>query len=153
MNALKHNTKFRILLTAGLLILLSSLSQAGQFEDFGDYQVHYSIFPSSFLTPDIAKQYELVRSKSVGIVNVSILHKADDGTFKPVNGQVEGKVINDIQQNRFLAFRRIDEGDAVYFIAQFQYINGELLTFELKANAPGARQGMPVRVAQSLVND
>ncbi|MGP4842864.1 DUF4426 domain-containing protein [Marinobacter sp. 1Y8] len=147
------HAKFWMLLTGALLMLTTSMARAGQFEDFGDYQVHYSIFPSSFLTPDIASQYELVRSKSIGIVNVSILRKAEDGTFKPVNGQVEGKVINDIQQNRFLAFRRIDEGDAVYFIAQFQYINGELLTFELKANAPGASQGMPVRVAQSLVND
>lgn len=153
MKSLNQHTKSWIALAGILLMLATGVTRAGQFEDFGDYQVHYNVFPSSFLTPEIAKQYELVRSKSIGIVNVSILRKTEDGTFKPVNGQVEGKVINDIQQNRFLAFRRIDEGDAVYFIAQFQYIDGELLTFEIKANAPGAKQGMPIRVAQSLVND
>lgn len=140
-------------LLAVCALLIGAQAHAGQFEAFGDYQVHYSIFPSSFLTPEIAAQYNIVRSKSVGVVNVSILQKTENGGLKPVSGQVEGQVMNDIRQSRFLGFRRISEGDAVYYIAEFQFSDGELLTFQLEANAPGAKSTMPVRVAQTLVND
>ncbi|TBW52243.1 DUF4426 domain-containing protein [Marinobacter halodurans] len=135
------------------LLLGSGTAHAGQFEQFGDYQVHYSIFPSSFLTAEVASRYGIARSKTVGIVNVSILRQGEQGRLEPVSGQVEGQVVNDVQQRRVLGFRRISEGNAVYYIAEFPFSEGELLTFELQANAPGAPGNMPVRVAQTLMND
>ena len=139
-------------LLAACTLLASAQAHAGQYKQFGDYQVHYSIFPSSFLTPEVASQYNIVRSKSIGIVNVSILEETETG-LKPVSGQVQGQVMNDIRQSRFLGFRRISEGESVYYIAEFQFSEGELLTFQLEANVPGANDPMPVRVAQTLVND
>ncbi|WP_111498082.1 DUF4426 domain-containing protein [Marinobacter bohaiensis] len=152
---MKTGIVFRLPLLAALAMLLSLAApvQAAQFVQFGDYQVHYSVFPSSLLTPEVAAQYNIVRSKSIGVVNVSILKEGDHGRLKPVSGQVEGQVVNDIQQQRILGFRRINEGNAIYYIAEFQFIDGELLTFELEANAPGAPDTMPVRVAQTLLND
>lgn len=141
-----------LLFVAGLTLFNGS-ARAGQFEQFGDYQVHYSIFPSSFLTSAVASQYEIVRSKSIGIVNVSILKQGQDGRLEPVSGQVQGQVVNDIQQRRSLGFRRISEGKAVYYIAEFPFSEGELLTFELEASVPGAPNSMPLRVAQTLLND
>ncbi|ROT94740.1 DUF4426 domain-containing protein [Marinobacter sp. R17] len=142
-----------VLALCAALLLGSGAARAGQFEQFGDYQVHYSIFPSSFLSAEVASRYDIVRSQSIGIVNVSILRLGEQGRLEPVSGQVEGQVVNDIQQRRILGFRRISEGDAVYYIAQFPFSEGELLTFELQANAPGAPGNMPVRVAQTLMND
>lgn len=139
-------------LLAACALLVGAQAQAGQYQQFGDYQVHYSIFPSSFLTPEIATQYSIVRSQSIGIVNVSILKETESG-LEPVSGQVQGQVMNDIRQSRFLGFRRVSEGEAVYYIAEFQFSDGELLTFQLEANVPGANDPMPVRVAQTLVND
>lgn len=140
------------LLLAGCVLLVATQAHAGQYQQFGDYQVHYSIFPSSFLTPEIASQYNIVRSQSIGVVNVSILKQTEAG-LEPVSGQVQGQVMNDIRQSRFLGFRRISEGKAVYYIAEFQFSDGELLTFQLEANVPGAGDPMPVRIAQTLVND
>ncbi|WP_148861512.1 DUF4426 domain-containing protein [Marinobacter fonticola] len=140
-------------LLAACALLAGAQAHAGQYKKFGDYQVHYSIFPSSFLTPEVAAQYGIVRSKSIGIVNVSILEKTEQGGLQPVSGQVEGQVMNDIRQSRFLGFRRISEGKATYYIAEFQFSDGELLTFQLEANVPGTRDPMPIRVAQTLVND
>ncbi|HEA53248.1 hypothetical protein LCGC14_2210890 [marine sediment metagenome] len=141
------------LATVALFAVFFSLPAHADSENFGDYQVRWSVLPSTFLTPEVAKANNLQRSKSIGIVNIAIMQKNENGVIKPVTGQVEGKVSNDIQQVRFLAFRRITEGDSVYFIAQYQYSSAELLTFNITARPSGQRQDMPVRFAHTLFND
>src|SRR5690554_8230252 len=140
------------LLTLTLGLLLLAQAQAGQ-EDFGDYQVHWSVFPSTFLDPEVARANNLQRSKGIGIVNISIMTEGEHGQPGPVSGQVEGQVTNDIQQVNFLAFRRIQEGDAVYFIAQYQYRSGDLMTFNITARPSGHPQDLPVRFSHTLFND
>ncbi|NWN92838.1 DUF4426 domain-containing protein [Marinobacter adhaerens] len=139
--------------TLTLFALFASLPAHAGSEDFGDYLVHWSVFPSTFLTPEIAEANNLQRSKGIGIVNISIMEEGENGFIKPVSGQVEGKVSNDIQQVNFLAFRRIQEGDSVYFIAQYQYSSGELMTFNVTARPTGHSQDLSVRFAHTLYND
>ena len=147
----KHSVFMR---SAFALVLLccAGLAQADS-KNFGEYTVSWSVLPSTFLTPEIAKENNLQRSKSIGIVNVAIMQTNADGTLSPVAGQVEGRVTNDIQQVRFLAFRRIQEGNAVYFIAEYQYGTAELLTFNVTARPTGHNQELPVRFSHALFND
>ena len=147
--------RIRSLMTMLTTLILLGLAPAASADsvDFGDYRVEYSIFSSTFLLPEIAKQYKLQRSQSIGVVNVSIMKKQEDGGLKPVGGQVEGQVFNDLQQSSFLGFRRVTEGEAVYFLAQFQYNSGELLTFQLTARPQGEDLDLPVRATQTLYND
>jgi hypothetical protein len=135
-----------------LLVFCATLAQANS-KNFGDYTVTWSVLPSTFLTPEVAKENNLQRSKSIGIVNVAIMQTNADGTMSPVAGQVEGRVTNDNQQVRFLAFRRIQEGDAVYFIAEYQYGTAELLTFNVTARPTGHNEELPVRFSHALFND
>ncbi|MBQ0762599.1 DUF4426 domain-containing protein [Marinobacter psychrophilus] len=147
----KHSVFMR---SAFALVLLccAGLVQADS-KNFGEYTVSWSVLPSTFLTPEIAKENNLQRSKGIGIVNVAIMQTSANGTLSPVAGQVEGRVTNDIQQVRFLAFRRIQEGSAVYFIAEYQYGTAELLTFNVTARPTGHDQELPVRFSQALFND
>lgn len=140
------------LLTTFALLLFTGTSQAGS-KDFGEYIVQWSVFPSTFLTPEIASENDLNRSRGIGVVNIAIMSKGEDGGLDTVSGQVEGKVLNDIQQARFLAFRRIQEGDAVYFIAEYQYSNAELMTFQITTRPQGASSDLPIRFAHTLFND
>lgn len=143
---------FRCLTLIASLALCPMAAQA-ESVDFGNYQVHYSVFPSTFLTPEIAAENNLNRSRAIGILNISIMQENELGGLATVSGQVEGKVLNDIQQPRFLAFRRIQEGDAVYFISEFQYRSGELLTFHVTARPTGASEDLPIRFAHTLYNE
>jgi hypothetical protein len=120
---------------------------------FGNYEVHYNVFPSTFLTPEVAAANDLNRSRGIGIVNIAIMDRGDDGSLTTVPGQVEGRALNEIQQPTFLAFRRIQEGDAVYFIAEYQYSEGELMTFQITARPSGHDQDLPIRFSQALFND
>lgn len=145
-------TQWLALLSLACLVFLSSHSHAGS-KDFGEFQVHWSVFPSTFLAPKIARENNLNRSKSIGIVNIAIMKETENGGLAPVSGQVEGKVLNDVQQPTFLAFRRIQEGDAVYFISEYQYSNAELMTFQITARPSGSSQELPIRFAHTLFND
>jgi len=139
--------------SVALFAALFSLPAHAGSEDFGDYQVHWSVLPSTFLTPETAKANNLQRSKGIGIVNISIMQKNENGILEPVTGQVEGKSSNDIQQVKFLAFRRITEGDSVYFIAQYQYSSAELMTFNITARPAGHSRDLQVRFAHTLFSD
>lgn len=139
-----------------LLVLATATSGTASAEAviFDDYEVHYSVFASTFLSPEVARQNDLNRSRNIGIVNISIMRATGDGGLKTVPGQVEGKVLNDIQQATFLAFRRIQEGDDVYFISEFQYRPAELLTFQITARPSGSGNAeLPIRFTHKLFND
>ncbi|WP_297798093.1 DUF4426 domain-containing protein [uncultured Marinobacter sp.] len=142
-------------LAAALLCLafISFQAHAAGAKDFGEYQVHYSVFPSTFLDPEVAKANNLTRSQGIGIVNIAIMREDESGGLTTVTGQVEGKALNDVQQPSFLAFRRIKEGEAVYFIAEYQYRNAELMTFQITARPSGAGTDLPIRFSHTLFND
>ncbi len=52
---------------------------------FGDLDVHYNVFNSSFLQPNVASAVGLVRSKAQGVINVVPMEKG-----KPVEAAVTG---------------------------------------------------------------
>ena len=96
-------------------------------ETFGDVTVHYNTFNSTYLTPDIAKAAELIRSKNQGVINVSVI-KGD----KPVIAQVSGTIKDLTSKSVTLNFRQITEQGAVYYIAQYPVDQQETRTFEIK---------------------
>ena len=72
----------------GLLAALLTLpALAERKHSVGEYDVHYSAFNSGFLQPDIAAAAGLTRSKTQGVVNVSVIK---DG--KPLSATVTGTV-------------------------------------------------------------
>ncbi|MGZ7455929.1 DUF4426 domain-containing protein [Pseudomonas sp. Ma2-10] len=96
-------------------------------ETFGDVTVHYNTFNSTFLTPDIAKSAELIRSKNQGVINVSVIKEG-----KPLIAQVSGSVKDLTSKTIPLTFRQITEQGAVYYIAQYPVDQQEIRTFEIK---------------------
>ncbi|WP_247267290.1 MULTISPECIES: DUF4426 domain-containing protein [Pseudomonas] len=96
-------------------------------EVFGDVTVHYNTFNSTFLTPDIAKAAELIRSKNQGVINVSVIK---DG--KPLIANVTGTIKDLTSQSVPLNFRQVTEQGAIYYIAQYPVEQQETRTFEIK---------------------
>jgi hypothetical protein len=145
----------RVLLSTFITLCLMAVTSGVSAEtaDFGEYRVNYSIISSTFLNPDVAEQYNLKRSRGLGVVNVSILKEDEDGVYRPIGGQIEGQVFNDLQQSSYLGFRRITEGEVIYYLAQFSYSNGELLTFQISASPQGSQRELPVRIAKELFDE
>lgn len=136
-----------------VVLALTTIQAQAQSVRAGDYEVHYSVFPSTFLSPEVAAENNLQRSRSIGIVNIALFKRDEHGHIRTVQGSVEGQVFNEIRQTSFLAFRRIQEGDSVYFISQYQYRPGELMTFQLTTRPTGYGRDLPVRFSHTLFND
>ena len=117
------------LITACLSVgaMAADAIKAERKEVFGDITVHYNTFNSTFLTPDIAKAAELIRSKQQGVINVSVLR---DG--KPLMAQVSGTVKDLTSQSIPLKFKQVTEPGAIYYIAQYPVPQQETRTFEIK---------------------
>ncbi len=119
----------------GMLTLMLALpAVAERKHSVGEHDVHYIAFNSSFLQPDIAAAAGLVRSKTQGVVNVSVLKAG-----KPVAAQVSGSVKNLLGQDYPLTFKQLKEGDeAIYYLAQFPFESREVLRFNLNVRPSGA---------------
>ncbi|MBB2493947.1 DUF4426 domain-containing protein [Aquipseudomonas ullengensis] len=107
-----------------LLVALPALAERKQ--SFGDLDVHYSVFNSSFLQPDIAAAAGLTRSKTGGVLNVAVLK---DGKGQPA--QVSGQIKNLLGQTTVLNFKQVLESGAVYYLAEFPMNEREMLKFSL----------------------
>lgn len=145
----KHLSILLMLLTLSPASALGSESPA----EFGDYEVHYAALPSTFLDAETARQYDLTRSRAVGLLNVSVHRTTGEDAPQPITAQVQGTITNEARQVKELSFQRIQEDDAIYYLAQFRYREGKTVTFELEAAPLGKSETLPVRFSRELYHD
>lgn len=121
---------------SSLLALLAATfaypALAEQMVSHGDYEIHYNAFNSSFLQPEVASAYGIRRSKTKGLLNVSVLQKQADGSTRPVSAVIEGEVANLIAQKQTLSFSKVEETNALYYIGDFGFTDDQVLRFSLK---------------------
>jgi len=118
------------LLFIALCLSLPALAERKQ--SFGDLDVHYSAFNSSFLQPEIAAAAGLSRGKQQGVLNIAVLKAG-----QPTAAVVSGEVRNLLGQVRSLSFKQVSEGEAIYYLAQFPIEQQEMLRFSLKIQTDG----------------
>ncbi len=108
-------------------LLLALPAVAERKQTFGELDVHYSVFNSSFLQPDVAAAAGLTRSKTVGVLNIAALK---DG--KGQVAKVSGTLKNLLGQTSELKFKQVLESGAVYYLAEFPLRQREMLTFSIQ---------------------
>jgi hypothetical protein len=134
-------TPLASLLAVMLLSLMSVGAHAEQKLVFGEYEVHYMGLSSSFLSPEVAKLYDIPRSGSLGFLNIAVLQKSVGGQVPAaVDAELKGSIRNLIGQSRELEFRRIREGQAIYYISTFRFDDGDMYNFELDVVPSNAKQ-------------
>ncbi|GMM91396.1 DUF4426 domain-containing protein [Vibrio fortis] len=138
----------RLWITALLTSLIALPTWAGQFKNIKDVEVHYSAFNSTFLTAQVAKQYQLKRNGYSAILNISILDTSALG--KPATtAKISGTARNLVGNTRTLEFREIKEGDAIYYLAEFPITHEENITFDIDVNS-GLKGAGPLRFTQKF---
>ncbi len=150
-----------IVLVCKIFLLLSFLVSPVQAEqkqvfdgpDGSEYEVHYNALSSTFLDARIAQQYDLVRSRALGLLNVSIIKVDESGARNPVGAVVEIRSTNDIQQQQNLAVKQVVEQPAIYYLAQVQYREGEILTFDLTVYPEGIVDPLKLRFSHTFYNE
>ncbi|MFC3942008.1 DUF4426 domain-containing protein [Pseudomonas gingeri NCPPB 3146 = LMG 5327] len=121
--------RLALLLTACLSLgaMAADVIKSERQETFGDVTVHYNTFNSTYLQPDIAKAAELIRSKNLGVINVSVIKGG-----KPSVANVTGTIKDLTSKTVTLNFRQVTEQGAIYYIAQYPVEQQETHTFEIK---------------------
>ena len=115
-----------------LLAVAGGSANAEQFERYGPWRVHYIAFNASLLSATIAERYGIVRGRNKGLVNITAVGAAGHGERAGVTGRYR----NLLGQSHDLEFREIDDGDAVYYLAAFDFDNAETLRFEVLLDLP-----------------
>lgn len=116
-------------LGAVLLLLSSASAHAEQFKRLGNWDVHYIVLNSTFLQPNIAKQYDIQRSKYNAFVNISVL---DKDSQKAQDVVVSGEAKDLLGNIKKLTFSQVKEQQAIYYLAQFPFDDNERYRFSIR---------------------
>jgi len=119
----------------------------------GDYLIHFSTFNSSFLTPDVASAYGFVRGPDKALVNIAVTKTQADDDHYGLPVDVSGRFRNLMQQQTLLEFVEIQEQNATYYIAPFEFDNEEVLHFDIEVLLPGQTRTTNVSFIKKLYDD
>ncbi|MEH6557808.1 MAG: DUF4426 domain-containing protein [Oceanicoccus sp.] len=112
------------------LVFFAADSIAEHTKVFGDYDVHYNVLNSTFISPEVAQAYGIVRGKNRALINVAIRQRLDKGATKAKRAMVNGSS-SDLIHSAALEFDEIVEQEAIYYIAELRFNNKELRTFTI----------------------
>jgi len=121
--------------------------------DIGDHTVHFSAQTTDQLPPDVARVYNIVRSKNRAMLTVSVLHNEANHS---VTSDVTVKTQNLTGQLKNVTMREVREpGDveAIYYIGETPVANQETLIFDITVVPEGESSSSNVRFKRQFYTD
>ncbi len=153
----------RILTALSLLALVGACGGPGEnaevpeaqpagatMADIGDHVIHFSAQSTDQLPPEIARAYNIVRSKNRAMLNVSVLRASDN---QAVTADVTVKTVNLTGQLKTVTMRRINEQEAIYYIGEVPVANRETLIFDISVTPDGVDSSSEVRFKRQFYTD
>lgn len=115
-----------------LLLTLTPLAVAQEQspQRFGDILVYFSPFNSSYVAPEVAANVGLERAADKGVLNIAVQRETPDGP-EPVDAKVTGSVTTLLGNKTELDFIRVEEEEALYFVANYGAPTRTVLRFEV----------------------
>jgi len=118
--------------------------------DFEKYSVHFNVFNSTFIPPDVAANYGIKRSKYESLINVSVSPKGEYGALPAA---LRGTVTNLMQQQKQLDFIEIAEKTATYYIAPIRISGEDLVRFHLFVQPDGETETLELKFERKIYSD
>jgi len=113
-----------------VVLAFTVTAQAQNMKKLGSFNVHFMAIGATFLAPDIAKAYNIERSRYNGLINIAVMDNTKkNNPAKKVS--ISGTAKNLAGQKKQLNFNEVVEGEAIYYLAQVNYRNEETIAFEL----------------------
>ena len=118
--------------------------------DIGDHIVHFSAMSTDQLTPEVARAFNIVRSKNRAMLNVSVLRKSDQ---KAVTATITVNTVNLTGQLKNISMRKAEEGEAIYYIGEVAVANRETLVFDISITPDGVDRASELRFKREFFTD
>jgi len=125
------------LLAALCLCSIAAVAHAEIMQKFGQFEIHYNALTTDELQPEVARSYKIERSKTRGLVTMSVLKKNKVGVLTPVPAEVSVYVTNLTRQLANVDMRELKEGPAIYYLGEFRVAPPDTLTFTATVEVPG----------------
>ena len=119
-------------------------------KNIGGYVVHFSAQSTDQLSPEIARAYNIVRSKNRAMLNVSVLRESDNVS---VEADVQVKTVNLTGQLKNVSMRKVPDQQAIYYIGETPVANRETLIFDITVRPEGADTASEVRFKRQFYTD
>lgn len=160
-----RRTTHLIRVLAAAIVLLSSAcehpssnaapAQASEetFKDFGDFELHVNAVRTDQLTTDVARAYQIQRSKNRVLLNVTVLGKANGAPRKPVEAKIDVAAHNLNGQTKDLQLRRVNEKEAIYYIGEVSISGNEILVFDVTATPAGESRTLDLKFKREFFAD
>jgi hypothetical protein len=147
---MKKNIFFIVLITLAT-VLTSITVNAENSKSENGYEVHYNAFSSDFLTKEVAKNYQIGRSKTKGIINIAVLKQQEIGVPKSVKAKISLKAQNFYGQDKSVDLRMISENDgAIYYIGTFSVSSQETINFKASVLPDGSEAPIEIKFSQEF---
>ncbi len=149
---MKPYSKAQAYLLCILLFLTSSVAAENSTSSDG-YTIHHNALKTDFLTPAIAKAYNIQRSKFRGLVNISVIkdQPGTEGIPVKANIKINALALSGIPKEITLA--EIVEDGAIYYIGDFPIINREIVNFTIEVVPDGENRPITAKFSQQFYID
>lgn len=137
-------------IVATLCLLAASSSHAQSAQEFADHVVHYNAMNASMLTPAVAQQYNIQRSSSRGLINITVLEKVMDMPNRPVHAVVNVTARNLTGQLRTLDMQEVEEQGAIYYLGQLRVRDEETFDFHVEVTPDGSTTPLVLEFRQKF---
>ncbi|MFT4997601.1 MAG: hypothetical protein ACJA0M_000768 [Chitinophagales bacterium] len=136
------------------LLFFSAITYAQESFEYisPPYEVYYSVFNSTFVTPDVAKAYQLTRGKDIAMVNVSVRKNTDSGKNIEKRAVVSGTK-SDLIHVIALDFIEIEEKGAIYYLASFKFNHKEALNFNIEVQPDRNKAPINIKFRKALYQE
>lgn len=106
-------------------------------QKFGPLEIHYNAISTDELLPEVARAYKLERSKTRGLVTLSVLKKNAVGGLTPMPARISIYAVNLNRQLSNITLREVKEGTAIYYLGEFRMALPDTLKFTAKVDVAG----------------
>lgn len=135
-----------------MLVLAVADARADGSKSFGDYEVHYSVFTSTFIKPEVAGSYNIVRGKDRALINIAVRKREANGDTRAEAAAISGNS-SDLIHTTPLQFREIREQGAIYYLAELRFYDRELRTFTLDIQPQSSAETFTLKFSKKLYFD
>ena len=117
----------RLVLIGIIGLLVSAKAAAEQKVQVGEFEIHYTAFPSLLVPADTASLHGLTRAENRLLLNLSVRRAGE-----PVPARVTGQVVNILNQAQPLTFFEVSEQTVIYYLAEVVNQEKDWLRFTLE---------------------
>jgi hypothetical protein len=125
------------LLAVLCLCSIAAVARGEISQKFGPLEIHYNALTTDDLSPEVARTYKIDRSKTRGLITMSILKANKVGALTPVPAKLSVYVTNLSQQLANVTMREVREGPAIYYLGEFRVAPPDTLRFNATIETAG----------------